>query len=195
MLLLLFAVFVLVGVVAIATHGNKTANAGGTSATTNADATTTSSAASAQTGKVIKTAVGPQALFDVEGTGADTIGRFLISTTAARWEVKWSYNCSDLGVKHTFNFTVVNAQTSRPDPTDLGPNQHGMTGSGVEDYHDSGTVLYDGCYRVPLACRRCRGWVLDRISRGAPHLSTKHVPRPLLFCSGLQRTPRTSVTH
>ena len=43
------------------------------------------------------------------------------------------------GKRPGFNYTVVFIQGARPDPNDLGPRQTGMSGSGVERYHDAGT--------------------------------------------------------
>jgi hypothetical protein len=85
------------------------------------------------------TVPGPQVLFDIQGTGDDTIGRFVIGTRATPWDVHWSYNCSKLRKRAHFNYTVVFINGARPDPNDLGPRQTGMSGSGLERYHNSGT--------------------------------------------------------
>jgi hypothetical protein len=82
---------------------------------------------------------GTHILFDIRGSGDDTIGRFPIDTTAKHWDVNWSYSCSKLGKEAGFNYTVVIVQLARADINDLGPSQTGMSGSGIRRYHDTGT--------------------------------------------------------
>jgi hypothetical protein len=114
------------------TAGRTTSTAAGVKAPV-ADGKTTTTAAPITLGP------GPHVLFDIQGNGDDTIGRFLIDEVATSWDVKWSYNCSKLRKKGGFNYTIVAIQGTRADPNDLGPRQTGSIGSGVERYHNTGT--------------------------------------------------------
>jgi len=77
-------------------------------------------------------------LFNVGGTGDDLIGPFVISTPATQWNVAWTYNCSNLGKKEKFNYTVAFEHGSAPDLSDVGPRQSGVKGAGVKHYYDAG---------------------------------------------------------
>jgi hypothetical protein len=159
-LLLLVGVFVVVAVVVVATHKSPTTPAatphvtdsktttttGGGKTTTTAARRATSPAAGAKSpvagGKTTTTtALGPRphVLFDIQGYGDDTIGRFLIGTGETPWDVNWSYDCSKLSKKGAFNYTIVFLQGDRADTSDLGPRQTGVRGSGAERYQDAGT--------------------------------------------------------
>jgi hypothetical protein len=168
-LLLLVGVFVVVAVVVVATHKSSTTTAasggrptttaiaaksppagGKTKATPLTKPTTTAGGAKTTTkgrgakprGKTANpptTVPGLRVLFDIQGAGNDTIGRFPIAKVDTPWGVNWSYNCSKLGKKGGFDYTVVSIRGARPGPTDRGPHQTGMSGSGLERYDDSGT--------------------------------------------------------
>jgi len=159
---LLFGLFLLVSVVVIATHkdttmlpganrdvtdgkptttyvGAKPPPAGGRTTTTALGRTATTAKPAERTGEPSTSVPVPHVLFDIQGSGDDTIGRFLIGAVATPWDVNWSYNCSKLGKKASFNYTIVFIQKAQPDRNDLGPSQTGMSGAGVERYHDAGT--------------------------------------------------------
>jgi len=159
-LLLLVAVCVITSVVVVATHKNATTPTGtpvtdattttaaaGETTTTAGDTTTTAAVGtkSAVSGdKTTTTAASTSelqstyVLFSINGSGDDTIGRFLVSTLATHWDVKWSYDCSKLKRKGIFSYKVVFIKGTHPDPDDLGPREAGMTGSGVARYKDDG---------------------------------------------------------
>jgi hypothetical protein len=125
--------------------GGKTTTTGLTRPTTTAGAAKSPAASvKTTTGKALGASpttpvTGPRVLFDIQGAGNDTIGRFLIGTVATPWDVNWSYNCSKLGKKGSFNYTIAFIQGDRPDTNDLGPRQTAIRGSGAEHYHDAGT--------------------------------------------------------
>jgi hypothetical protein len=49
------------------------------------------------------------------------------------WTLAWSYNCANLGSDGIFGVEVTGS------PSDLGPNEFGMSGSGTDSFTDSGT--------------------------------------------------------
>lgn len=60
--------------------------------------------------------------------------QFSVSST---WNMSWSYNCSNFGT--TGNFAVDITQPPDDFNYDVGPNEEGMSGSGVDTYTDTGT--------------------------------------------------------
>lgn len=166
-LLLLFAVFVITSAVTIVLHkgngGNKPKLASDTATTTTvasgktqgstASVTSTTDAGAkthVTSGKTTTTTppvthatttttTPPYVLFSVGGTGDDLIGPFVISTPATQWNVGWTYNCSKLGKKAKFDYTILFNHGSRQNLNDVGPHQLGLKGAGTKHYYDSGT--------------------------------------------------------
>jgi len=67
----------------------------------------------------------------VSGSGTRTTERFLV---IGDWDLSWHYDCSNLGDKD--NFVVLSKETDGSLSANLPVNQVGMSGSGVEHYHD-----------------------------------------------------------
>lgn len=117
-----------------------TTTAGGglqsTSTTGSGASIVTSGDGTAQSGSEPQT-VYNQVLYDIKDSGNDSVG-FVVSTAASRWQVGWTYDCSDLAKKGSFGFVVKIG--TRVDLNDPGPHKMGTGGSGLEHYYDTGRL-------------------------------------------------------
>lgn len=119
-----------------------------TASTTTSTTATTVAAAAIQTAPTVvttttttvpttTTTMAPKVLLDLQGSGQESTDQFTVGLVAGQWYLGWAYNCANVGYEGNFNY-FVNEGTS-PDFNDNGPNQLGMSGSGVEHYYDAGT--------------------------------------------------------
>ena len=149
-LLLLFAVFVIVGVITVVTHRNSPATTGATppvnnTTTTvgvpgaNSKVTTTVGAPGANSKVTVTTAAVHYLALSIQHAGDDTIGPFAIATFTSQWDLSWTYKCPKVAPSKGFSYVVTFNKGARRDLNDLGPNEHAMNGSGAEHYFDAGT--------------------------------------------------------
>jgi hypothetical protein len=68
---------------------------------------------------------------------AGTTGNTPVFGQAGPWLMSWSYNCSNFGAPG--NFSVEIDQPSSDLALDIGPNEEGSSGSGMDYYYDPGS--------------------------------------------------------
>jgi hypothetical protein len=73
-------------------------------------------------------------LYNVGGSASNTLG-FTVIPSAGEWDVAWAANC---GKAARFGYTVKRA--ALPDARDRGPHEVGTSTSGLNRYHDTGTL-------------------------------------------------------
>ena len=91
----------------------------------------------ASTGTPTPQRSGPHVIFSTSGSGVGSTRPFTIPASDRAWQINWSYNCSAFGSSGNFDYDVN--QGTQTDFNDLGPNQLGPGGHGVEHYYDHGT--------------------------------------------------------
>jgi len=162
-LLLLFAVFVLVGVITVVTHRNSPTTPGATPPVNNTTTTlrgqgavstltttvgtpganskgTTTVGTPGPSSKVTVTTSAVHYLaLSIQHAGDETVGPFAIATVTSQWDLSWTYKCPKLAPTKGFSYIVTFNTGARRDLNDLGPDEHAMDGSGVEHYFDAGT--------------------------------------------------------
>jgi hypothetical protein len=77
----------------------------------------------------------PTPAFAVSGSGTNSTRTFSVS---GDWDMAWSYNCSNFGMAGNFIVFIYNANGSMS-YSNFGPNQLGLSGTGVEHYHSGGS--------------------------------------------------------
>ena len=107
------------------------------STTTTASPTTTTVPVTTTTVPTTTTTMAPQVLLNLQGSGQESTDQFTVGLVAGQWYLGWAYNCANVGYEGNFNYFVD--EGTSPDFNDNGPNQLGMSGSGVEHYYDTGT--------------------------------------------------------
>jgi hypothetical protein len=73
-------------------------------------------------------------LYNVGGSASNTLG-FTVIPSAGEWDVAWADNC---GKTARFGYTVKRAALL--DARDRGPHEVGTSSSGLDRYHDTGTL-------------------------------------------------------
>ncbi len=94
------------------------------------------------------------------------------------WTMAWSYNCTDFGLPGNF---IVDVNGPPGDSTfDIGPNELGTGGSGVDSYSDTGTFTLS----VNSEC----AWSITVSSPSSPGAASPS-PAPSTLFTGIASTP------
>jgi hypothetical protein len=80
-----------------------------------------------------------QELFSTSGQGTQTTSAFMVPSS---WTLAWNYDCSNAGGRGNFIVTPYSQTTSAPIPGDLGVNELGPSGSGVQHFYVGGATVY-----------------------------------------------------
>jgi hypothetical protein len=83
-------------------------------------------------------------LLDIKGTGTKSTEKF--STTARDWDLRWSYDCTGIGMTSDFIVRVVGDDGT---PTSMGTSQLGGGGEDTDHFHQGGTFYLE----VASGCR------------------------------------------
>ncbi len=81
------------------------------------------------------TASGSAAVLSLSGSGTNSTRTFTVS---GDWDLSWSYDCRNFGFEGNFIVFVYESDGS-PSVSNVGVNQLGPSGTGVEHYHAGGT--------------------------------------------------------
>lgn len=96
-------------------------------------------------------------LQNVSGSGGSSLAKFTVPGTTNGWRMAWTYNCTSFGYKGNFLVYITGYGAASGTP-DSGPNQLGISGSGVEHYYDTGTFSL----KVISEC----SWTVEVLARG-----------------------------
>lgn len=128
---------IVIGVTSGCSSGSRPASsqAARSSSTGDSIATTTS-------GAEVQTPKSESTLLDVQGSGYSNTNSFTVSNAYSGWTLVWSYSCTSAassGFLKIGNLAIAVYKSGREDTKDPSVVGTQLSGSGSEQYHDTGT--------------------------------------------------------